>query len=84
MMDKGATVKGARTRLPSERTAGHQGLSQLMDEPGNDWTPNRISDRKLLELASRLEHLRSIGGPFTALSLSCNAQARLADMARRN
>lgn len=83
-MDKGATVKGARTRLPSESAAGHRESPPLMDGRGEDWTPNRISDRKLLELAHRLEHLRSLGGPFTALALSPHAQARLAQTAQRN
>jgi hypothetical protein len=47
------------------------------DERPGAWQPDRISDRKLIELANRLEKVRQLGDAFAGISLSESLQIRL-------
>jgi len=60
--------------MPSERKPA----DPLTDERAGDWRPDRISDRKLLELRTRLDKLHRLGGAFAEVRLSDEAEARLA------
>ncbi len=74
----GAVAKAAGMRQPSESIdARIQPDVPLMDEQTKGWQPGRISDRKLIELANRLEAIRTLGGAFAHVALSDEAQQRL-------
>ena len=65
------------------RTSSETGLinaqapTPLMDERLETWQPERISDRKLLELRTRLEKINRLGDAFADVALSAPLQARL-------
>ncbi len=71
-------------RTSTETATGQsQPPAPLMDERTCDWHPQRISDRKLLELQSRMERLKRLGDTFVGLSFSEEAQARLDRLAKK-
>ena len=49
----------------------------LKDERLDEWSPQRLSDRKLEELQQKLERLHSLGDTFVDVRLSDAAHARL-------
>lgn len=72
-------------RRPSRQSeSNHQPPSPLMEERTDGWRPERISDRKLLELSSRLENIQSLGGAFANISFSPQLQQRLETLTPRN
>jgi hypothetical protein len=50
---------------------------RLMDEPLEEWAPTRMSDRKLVELQTRLEKLKRLGDAFANVDFSPDAKDRL-------
>ncbi|QNN22996.1 hypothetical protein HED60_12200 [Planctomycetales bacterium ZRK34] len=69
-------------RRPSNQSEiNHQSTGPLMEERAGDWRPDRISDRKLLELSSRLETIQKLGGAFANISFSPQLQQRLGALA---
>ena len=75
---QGAAAKDAGTRqLPRSRSNPSQPQDLLTDERSEDWHPARISDRKLIELASRLDKVRRAGSAFADIDLSLEARERL-------
>jgi hypothetical protein len=74
----GAAAKVAGTRPASDTVLRlTQPAAPATDDRAEDWNPDRISDRKLLELHSKLDRLRRFGGAFADIGLSDQAQARL-------
>ncbi|MEX2672534.1 MAG: hypothetical protein WD294_10530 [Phycisphaeraceae bacterium] len=64
-------------RSPHERRQPRQTSDSLKDERLSDWHPDRISDRKLLELRNRLEKVRRFGDAFAKVGFSEPLERRL-------
>lgn len=74
----GAAAKVARMHQSPQYSEDRANQCDLLtDERYTDWHPARISDRKLLELAERLESVRSLGDAFAELALSDDAAQRV-------
>jgi len=69
--------------LPRDPAEDRAKPGPLTDEQAEDWHPARISDRKLLELAGRLETVRRLGGAFAEVALSDQAKDRLVPLEKR-
>lgn len=59
-----------------------QVTSKLMDERLATWAPTRMSDRKLVELQTRLEKLKRLGDAFTDVDFSPEASEQLRRIAK--
>jgi len=57
-----------------------QAVNRLKDGPVDRWHPASISDRKLAEFRLRLVKIQRLGGPFTEVGFSSQAQRRLASI----
>ncbi len=58
-------------------TALNLSPAAFKDERDEDWSPQRLSDRKLVELKHRLDRLHSLGDAFAGVTLSETARTRL-------
>lgn len=65
----------------SPRTVKHDATKgPAKDERDPDWSPARLSDRKLQELKQSLERVRRYGDSFANIKLSDYVAARLGEV----
>ncbi|MBI1369081.1 MAG: hypothetical protein GC162_10560 [Planctomycetes bacterium] len=62
---------------PSSLSHASRFAGPLKEEGTDDWRPDRISDRKLIELSARLTSVQRLGGTFARIAFSPAMQARL-------
>lgn len=65
-----------RTSPETARTHARTAAT-LKDERLASWHPDRISDRKLIELANRLEKVQRLGDAFADIALASPLHQRL-------
>ena len=75
-----AAAKEARMRLPTQKTECSRPVTIGTDSEVVGWHLKSLDYEKLDELQSRLMRLRQLGGHFAELSLSPEAETRMAQL----